>query len=467
MKISPYIFIYVLFCSGLLRGQDSTFMQLEKTIKGQISPKSIVHNGNGLFFAQNMMYNHKVTIYDRNFNLVSTISDEISLQDCGVDSPTGKFQGSPVEAAPCRGGKYMWVSNYQMYGEGYENPGTDGCKISDSYDKSFLYRINTQDFTIDETVQVGSIPKYLAITSDSRYILVSNWCSGDLSIVDNHISEEIKRVPLGRYPRGIAIDHDNHFAYVAIMGSTKIAKVNLKSEDFEVTWIENVGKKPRHLCISPDDKYLYVTLNSEGKISKIDLETETTLTKIVTGKTPRSMVLQQDGKYLYAVNYNSNTFSKVRTSDMKVIQSLPTDHHPIGITYDNNTHKIWVACYSGSIKVYEQITVEKIEETANKEDIDSKDEVILTDQDIDEVSTSTPSGHFHIVVGVFSEEKNATKMLQKCKQNGYPAYIINPHQSTKKISCQNFKTIQEAKKALNDIQSTISEGAWIYKKMIQ
>ena len=59
--------------------QDSLYMKLEKTIKGQISPKSIVHNGNGLFFAQNMMYNHKVTIYNRDFELVASIKDEVSF----------------------------------------------------------------------------------------------------------------------------------------------------------------------------------------------------------------------------------------------------------------------------------------------------------------------------------------------------------------------------------------------------
>lgn len=34
-------------------------MTLVKTIHGNISPKSVVHSGNGLFFAQNMMYKLK------------------------------------------------------------------------------------------------------------------------------------------------------------------------------------------------------------------------------------------------------------------------------------------------------------------------------------------------------------------------------------------------------------------------
>ena len=44
--------------------------------------------------------------------------------------------------------------------------------------------------------------------------------------------------------------------------------------------------------------------------------------------------------------------SKVRTRDMAVVQTVATNEHPIGITFDAATHAIWVACYSGSIEVF-------------------------------------------------------------------------------------------------------------------
>jgi hypothetical protein len=30
-----------------------------------------------------------------------------------------------------------------------------------------------------------------------------------------------------------------------------------------------------------------------------------------------------------------------------------TDTHPIGITYDATTNRVWVACYSGAIMVFD------------------------------------------------------------------------------------------------------------------
>ncbi len=332
---------------------DST-MTLVKTIRGDISPKSVVHSGNGLFFAQNMMYSHTITVYDRAYNLVKTISDKVNLSDYGHGEFQGIHKGSPVEASFSHDGKYAWVSNYQMYGTGFNRPGKDVCHPSGNYDSSYLYRINTDTLNKEQVIPVGSVPKFTATSPDNRLVLVSNWCTYDLSIIDTKSNQEVQRIKLGRYPRGIAIDANSEKAYVAIMGSTNIAVIDLKGvKPFAVQWLRNIGASPRHLNIDPKGNYLYASLNGEGNIAKIDLSTKKVVGKIRTGNAPRSMVISDDGEFLYVVNYRSNTVSQVRTKDMKVMQSVKTDSHPIGITYDSKTHQVWVACYSGSLMVFQ------------------------------------------------------------------------------------------------------------------
>jgi YVTN family beta-propeller protein len=326
-------------------------MKLKKTIYGKISPKSVVHSGTGLFFAQNMMYSHTITVYDRKYNLVKTIPDTVNLTKYGYSKLKGKYQGAPVETAFSHNGKYAWVSNYQMYGPEFNNPGSDECSPSQGTDNSFLYRINTESLGVEKVIQVGSVPKYVAASPDNRLVLVSNWCSWDLSVVDTEKNKEIKRIELGRYPRGIVVDSNSEKAYIAVMGSYDIARIDLK--DFSLGWLSGIGQSPRHLNIDPADKYLYATLNGEGTVAKIDLSKGKVLDKVVTGNAPRSMVISDDGQVLYVVNYNSNTVSKVRTSDMKVLQTVDVNDAPIGITYDPQTREIWVACYSGSIMVFQ------------------------------------------------------------------------------------------------------------------
>jgi YVTN family beta-propeller protein len=336
---------------GSKKSETQIGMKLKTTIYGNISPKSIVYSGAGLFFAQNMMYRHTITIYDREFKLVKTIPDTINLSAFGFSKFKGNYQGAPVEAAFSTDAKYAYVSNYQMYGSGFKNPGSDRCSPSGKHDPSFLYKINTADLKIEKVIQVGAVPKFNAVSPDNRWLLTSNWCTWDLSVVDIEKSQEIKRIKLGAYPRGIVVDAESKNAYVAIMGSANIAKVNL--QDFSVEWLNNIGSSPRHLNIDPAGKYLYSTLNGEGTVAKIDLKTGKVVDKIRTGKAPRSMTISADGQMLYVVNYFSNTVSKVRTSDMKVLQKVNVNSSPIGITYDPETKQVWVACYSGSIMVFQ------------------------------------------------------------------------------------------------------------------
>lgn len=326
-------------------------MALVKTITGDISPKSIVHSGKGLFFAQNMMYRHSVTVYDRQFKLVKTISDQVKLAESGYTRYPGTQQGSPVEAAFSPDGQTAWVSNYEMYGDGFSGTADDVCSPEQNHAQSFLYRISAQNLTIDRAVQVGAVPKYVATTPNNRYVLASNWCSWDVSVIDPAQNKEIRRIPLGPYPRGIAIALNSQIAYVAVMGSSDVATINLT--DFSVNWLRDIGNAPRHLNLDPAGRYLYATLNGEGQVAKIDLSTQAVVAKVATGSAPRSMTISGDGQFLYVVNYDSDTISKVRTADMQVVQAIAVNPAPIGITYDNDTNQVWVAAYSGSIQVFQ------------------------------------------------------------------------------------------------------------------
>jgi len=331
-----------------LTAADRTLVEVE-TITGTISPKSVVASQEGLFFAQNMMYRHTVTVYDRDYTLVATVQDKIVLSDYGHADYPGEYLGSPVEAAFTSDGAYVYVSNYRMYGGGLSTAASDGCNAG-NWPDSFLYRIDTESLEVDQAIRVGPVPKYLAVSPDDRFVVVSNWCGFDVSIVDVATGEEVARVPVGRHPRGVAISNDSSTAYIAVMGSRDIAVIDL--EGFTVSEVQNVGRSPRHLVLSPDGRWLYISLNGEGRLAKLDLFTGEVVARVATGAAPRSMTISDDGTAIYVVNYNSNTMSKVRTSDMVETEEHSTWPRPIGITYDAATREVWVSAYSGAIQVF-------------------------------------------------------------------------------------------------------------------
>ena len=346
------------------RTNDELVLQPVTEITGRLSPKSIVASGAGLYFAQNMMYQHTISVFDADKQLVATLEDSVDLRAFGYDVAGENYQGAPVEAAFTSDGSHVFVSNYRMYGPGYDpNAGGDSCG-KDRGQQSFVYRIDTTSLEIDRVYEVGPVPKSVAVTPDDRLLLVSNWCGFDVSVIDLKTDETLAEIEVGRYPRGIAVTSEGSTAYVAVMGSTDIAVIDLSAvssggtqngavDEFGgLSYLQGVGAAPRHLILSPDDDVLYVSLNGEDAVVALDAATGLELMRVRTGTKPRSMDISDDGTALYVVNYESNTLTKLRTRDFAELESFGTANHPIGITYDSFNDEVWVSAYSGVIHVF-------------------------------------------------------------------------------------------------------------------
>ena len=325
-------------------------MKLIHTINGSIAPKSVRSSSDGVVSAHNMMYRHSVTVYDaKTFKLIHTIPDSVSLKDFGFSNYSGSYKGAPVEGTFSPDGKYLYVSNYAMYGKGFNKEGTDTCSPANGYDKSFVYRINRSNYQIDAVYPVGSVPKVVEVTPDNKYVLAANWCSYTVSVISVEKNKVVKTVKIGRYPRGIAINNDSTKAYVAEMGGNRIHVIDL--QDFTTSYIP-IGSNPRAIVLSPDNSTMYVTMNLSGKVASWDLVNNKAGKSVKTGNAARSLAINADGSHLFVVNYKSDTMSRVRTSDMKVTQNIKVCNEPIGITYDLPTGNTWIACYKGQIKIY-------------------------------------------------------------------------------------------------------------------
>jgi YVTN family beta-propeller protein len=328
-------------------------MKLISTITGDISPKSVRASGTGFVSAHNMMYRHSVTIYDaENLTLVKNISDRVDLTKLGYSGYSGTHRGAPVEGAFSPDGKYLYVTNYAMYGKGFNREGTDICRPSNNYDRSFLYRIATDNWEIDAAYKVGVVPKVVEVSSDNKYVLVTNWCSYDLSVISIAEQKVVKTINIGAYPRGITISSDSKYAFIAQMGGSVVHKIELGTWKRELL---NVGSNPRALVLSPDNQTLFLTLNSSGRVGAFDIAANKMIKTVRTGNAARSLDISSDGSALYVVNFTSDTISKVRASDMKILQKINVCNEPIGVTYEPINKRVWVACYGGSIKVFSDL----------------------------------------------------------------------------------------------------------------
>ena len=207
----------------------------------------------------------------------------------------------------------MYVSNYQMYGGSFTNPGFDECPGT-SYDPSFVYKISVASLRIVDVIKVGSVPKYLAVSPDGKFLIVSDWCSAAVSVVSLASGREVHRIPVGSYPRGIAITQDSRIAYIAVMGSNLVAALDLRT--FAVHDIV-VGAESTAPGALAQRRYLYITLNASGEVAKLNLRSGHEITAH-TGSYTRSLTISADGRSLYVVNYESSTIAKLRADNLGV-----------------------------------------------------------------------------------------------------------------------------------------------------
>ena len=354
MESIPKRYIFVLFCFFYMTNIFAQGgMKLKKTIREDITPKSVVHSGDGMFAAQNMMFRHTVSFFDRKYKLRSTVHDDVDLSQFDSSYKSMMYWGAPVEGAFSNNGKYLWVSNYMIKGGKFRHPGCDEC-TGKNFDHSFVYKINTWNFAIEDAVEVGSVPKFLVANDALHILVVANWTSGDIHVISTVDDQVFKIVNVGRFPRGIAIHPAENKIYVSLMGESRIAVVDMLT--WKVSYIENIGVGLRHLCLDAKQNLLYVSINDEARIAKINLKNNA-VSYCETGSEPRSMALSSDGKMLYVVNFDESSLSKVNTKYFTMEQRIETAYHPIGITLDENKGEVWVACYSGSLQVFQDASL--------------------------------------------------------------------------------------------------------------
>ena len=515
MCVSFFLFPLLFLSAKGPSSPDDSSLVLRKTIYGDIRPKTIAGSGKGLFFAQNNTYRRSVTVYNQEFHLLKTLVAEVSLEELGHDEYEGKQKGAPIAAAFSPDGKTAWISNYQMEGKGFEFPGKEDCLISNKYDPSFVFKVNAQSLEIISAIEVGCLPKFLKCTPNGKYLIVSNYCSGDLSILDTKSNEEVKRIKLGHNPGSIAVDPLSQKVYIALMDTEILLVVDL--ETLEIDGKIEVNSKVNEVCMHPSGEELFLSLNAEGKVAKLNTLTGTISTKVATGRAPRSMAVSQDGTMLYVVNYLSNTLSKIRTRDMKVLEEIKTHAKPIGITFDNEHRSVWVACYTGSIMVFEDTNLElgpaivldtparkpvssddtpEWEETSTRE-LPQRPAIILSSaqmqQDTQDISytdtnalakpsesiarkavsdpptskTSPParsaSSNFHIIVGSFSERKNADSNAEKLRNLGLLASVLPTTKGSYRVSGGSYPTRREAEIAAERLEKNFKLKTWLLK----
>lgn len=280
------------------------------------------------------------------------------------EKPINSFQEKPVEACLSHDDKILWVSLHNAEGiVPIRVDSVDANKIDTGKHVTkkitVVYPGNKKDSIEVPLIKTGKTPKIISRTADSKYLLVSNWHSYNVSVLEMDEDEYpfakvTSTIPVTSIPRGIAVDDKNSRSYVAIMGGASITVINnsvwMKETDIPV------ASNPRHIVIDSAGR-LFVSYNSLAKVACIDGMTGQTLFTASTHAQPRTIMLSKNHKFLFVTCYSSDFVDvfKINGNSFTKVASLPCKGHPVGVDIFENSEKLeaWVCSYSnGSISVF-------------------------------------------------------------------------------------------------------------------
>ena len=152
------------------------------------------------------------------------------------DTAISYYEEKPVEACLTNNDKILWVSlhnaggivpvmvdSFQFY-----PPKTDSL----SKHITIVYPSSLKKDSFDAPlIKTGKTPKVITKTGVDKNLLVSNWHSYTISVLELNPSQYpyakmIRNIPVSSIPRGIAIDDKKNRSYIAIMGGASIIVLN-------------------------------------------------------------------------------------------------------------------------------------------------------------------------------------------------------------------------------------------------
>lgn len=268
------------------------------------------------------------------------------------------LQEKPVEGWFTHGGRYLWVSLHNAGGVVvWDLRDTDTAVEGRPFKEVTLhdYAAGTAGQAELLWIKTGRTPKVITASRDGRYLFVSNWHSGNVSVIsiqgDDPASwEKVADIPGGRIPRGMAVSEDGALLYIADMGGSSIKVVDI--DTLQAVSAIPVDPNPRHLVV--DGKWMYVSINSGAKILKVDLEQGRVVDSVDTDRTPRTIQLSPDGALVFVTCYYPDCVQAFTADGLDPAGRWDSAERPVGIDVyqEGNLLELWVANYrSGTVKV--------------------------------------------------------------------------------------------------------------------
>jgi len=193
--------------------------------------------------------------------------------------------------------------------------------------------IDTRTQSLVGTIDLGKYRRPHGIDVDPKTgnLLVTTELPSMLLMVDPRARNVVKEYDIkGKAPHIVKLAADRVWAYTSNTDTGTLSAVNLRTSEVKVI---PIGERPQGMAFSPDGRRLYVTNLNSDSISVIDTKAKVRIGDIPTGKGPVRIMITPDGKTAVYALQTGEAVGFANTETRKEEAQVKLTGQPVSLTF--------------------------------------------------------------------------------------------------------------------------------------
>src|SRR3954469_15796893 len=217
-----------------------------------------------------------------------------------------------------------------------------------------LYVIDLKTNRVIKTVSDLPGIEGVEVAPDVKKVYTSDGFENKIGVIDLESLKLLKKIPTEAKPDGIAYAAPFHKIYVSDeRGNAEAVVDTTKDEVTKTLYFESETGNVRYDTVS---RHVLINLQDKNAISEIDAATDKEIAQYSVGQCRgnHGMALDSEHRLAFLACEDNNLMTVFDLASHKPIAYLPMPEGGDVIAYDSALRRVYVACYSGAISVFEE-----------------------------------------------------------------------------------------------------------------
>jgi PQQ-dependent catabolism-associated beta-propeller protein len=193
---------------------------------------------------------------------------------------------------------------------------------------------------VSSAALLACVALLMSVPAWAETVFVSNEQDNTVSVIDGSTLTQVKTIPVGRRPRGIALSPDNMTLYVAAGDDDRIDMIDVKSG--KVVGALPSGDDPELFAVHPDGKRLFVSNENDNEVSAVDIAAKKVTGSAPVGVEPEGMAASHDGKLVACTSETTSMVHLIDAATMKPVANYLVDPRPRFVAFSPDDKTLWV-----------------------------------------------------------------------------------------------------------------------------